>query len=119
MDSNWVKVYESPYDVRDEEKLWLHELLGDEGIEYQTEVTFGYMGIKNPVAHYTLETYVQRCDEDAVIGFIDEYNDEENIVFDQDDFDELSEGLLQVTCPECKEEHDMDYAKCPYCGYLY
>lgn len=25
--------------------------------------------------------------------------------------------LEQVICPSCNKEHDLDYPKCPYCGY--
>ena len=27
--------------------------------------------------------------------------------------------LPQRTCPKCGAEHDLDYPKCPLCGYVY
>ena len=27
--------------------------------------------------------------------------------------------IPQVRCPRCKQMHDMDYPKCPFCGYDY
>ena len=27
--------------------------------------------------------------------------------------------IAQVLCPRCKQMHDMDYPKCPFCGHDY
>lgn len=32
---------------------------------------------------------------------------------------EGEDEILQVVCPECGASHDMDYPKCPECGYKY
>ena len=32
---------------------------------------------------------------------------------------EEEEQIAQVHCPRCKQSHDMDYPKCPFCGYDY
>ena len=26
-------------------------------------------------------------------------------------------GIKKITCPNCKNKHDMDYPKCPYCKH--
>ena len=33
--------------------------------------------------------------------------------------DESEDRMAQVTCPVCGRQHDMDYPKCPFCGYDY
>lgn len=32
---------------------------------------------------------------------------------------EERDHMAQVTCPRCGKRHDMDYPKCPFCGYDY
>ena len=32
---------------------------------------------------------------------------------------EGEDEILQVVCPECGTSHDLDYPKCPECGYKY
>ncbi len=27
------------------------------------------------------------------------------------------QGIMQITCPHCGKQYDMDYPKCPYCGH--
>ena len=33
--------------------------------------------------------------------------------------EETEDRIAQVRCPRCKQMHDMDYPKCPFCGYDY
>ena len=33
--------------------------------------------------------------------------------------EDLGDRIAQITCPRCKQKHDMDYPKCPHCGYRY
>lgn len=33
--------------------------------------------------------------------------------------DEAEDQIAQIHCPRCKQMHDMDYPKCPHCGYDY
>ena len=33
--------------------------------------------------------------------------------------DEEEGRIAQIACPRCKQMHDMDYPKCPFCGYDY
>ena len=30
--------------------------------------------------------------------------------------DEHEDQIMQIACPNCGENYDMDYPKCPYCG---
>ena len=32
---------------------------------------------------------------------------------------ETEDQIAQVRCPDCKQMHDMDYPKCPFCGHDY
>jgi len=33
--------------------------------------------------------------------------------------EETEDRIAQVSCPRCKQMHDMDYPKCPFCGHKY
>ena len=33
--------------------------------------------------------------------------------------EETEDQIAQVSCPRCKQKHDMDYPKCPFCGHKY
>ena len=33
--------------------------------------------------------------------------------------EEFEDRIAQVRCPRCKQMHDMDYPKCPFCGHDY
>ncbi len=33
--------------------------------------------------------------------------------------EEFEDKIAQVRCPHCKQMHDMDYPKCPFCGHDY
>ena len=39
--------------------------------------------------------------------------------FESLEAEEAEDGIAQVCCPRCKRMHDMDYPKCPLCGYDY
>ena len=31
--------------------------------------------------------------------------------------DENADSIRQTNCPDCRQIHDIDYPKCPFCGY--
>lgn len=39
--------------------------------------------------------------------------------FEPFDEDESEDQIAKVSCPRCKQMHDMDYPKCPHCGHDY
>lgn len=39
--------------------------------------------------------------------------------FSFEPLEEQEDRIAQVRCPRCKQMHDMDYPKCPFCGYDY
>jgi len=36
-----------------------------------------------------------------------------------DEKESTSEGMPQVTCPNCGQQHDFDYPRCPFCKHTY
>ncbi len=41
-----------------------------------------------------------------------------NLINKADSLDNAPQ-IAQVTCPKCKETHDIDYPNCPFCGFRY
>ena len=39
--------------------------------------------------------------------------------FEPTESEEEEYQIPQVQCPRCKQMHDMDYPKCPFCKYDY
>ncbi len=64
----------------------------------------------------SLKVDVYMCPQCGKIEFFDAdfaYRAEE------DGFDEDVDMLPQNVCPECGTSHDIDYPRCPNCGYSY
>ena len=65
------------------------------------------MGVLNNIFAGSMEVEIHVCSECSKIEF---YANSANT---------YSDALPQNKCPRCGKEHDFDYPKCPFCGYLY
>jgi len=98
-------------------RMWLHDILDDEGILYRVEIAGYYVTRKRFVEIQRI--YVENKNQKKVRRLISEFNNKNNIV--QEDIDEgsmcdnIEDGLPQIKCPSCGKEIDFDYTRCPYC----
>ena len=53
-----------------------------------------------------MEVDIYSCEECGKIEFYHTEHQEKN-------------GIAQTQCPKCAKKHDIDYPKCPFCGYKY
>ena len=104
------------YECKGLERSWLVDLLDDQRIPYKIEVVPCWDGVKYAKYSENQAVYVEEIYEKIVKDYIDEYNNEENYVFE--DIAEGTDDILpQIKCPSCETEIDFDYPKCPFCGH--
>ena len=100
------------------QRMWLHDILDDEGIPYQVVVK-GYWAGRRVYAESQF-IYVKKKHADKVEQLINEFNDLGNSVPENTDEMLASEnyvdGIPQIKCPSCGREIDFDYNKCPFCN---
>lgn len=111
-----VKIYEvANKDIRERvrERMWLHDVLDDNNIQYRIEIV-GYWSKRK--YYEKQQIFVKKEHETAVRRYIAEYN--KNIVEEIDEenmADDIEDGLPQIKCPSCGREIDFDHIKCPFC----
>jgi len=102
------------------QRMWLHDILDDEGIPYQV-VIMGYWAARRKYAEDQF-IYVEEKHELKTKRLIKAFNDSDHVSGDFSD-EETSpknyvDGILQKKCTSCGKEIDFDYHKCPYCKAL-
>ena len=98
-------------------RMWLHDLLDDNGIPYLVEIASVWLGRRN---HGEVQfIYVEKKDRRAAFGLIKEFKNAPQIrpgnVDDAFLLDSSKEAFPQTKCSACGKEFDFDYVKCPHC----
>lgn len=99
------------------QRMWLHDILDDEGIPYQVVIKSYWAARKK----YTEDQfiYIEEKHEKKVKRLIKEFKNLNNCVLEVSDTEsspeKYTDGVLQVKCTSCGKEIDFDYHKCPYC----
>jgi septum site-determining protein MinD len=113
-----VKIYEikpsktvSAETIRN--RMWLHDMLDDEGIQYKVDIT-GYWATRKKFLE-AQSIYVEPQNRRKTRELIIAYKDPENIISEKEIAMDFVDGVLQKICPTCSEEIDFDYPKCPHC----
>ena len=99
--------------IRD--RMWLHDLLDDNGILYHIE-SGSMNGSKDLIEAQNI--YIQKEDAEKAVFLINNFHDTNNIINDTSGDDDLivsDDGIPQKICSACGEEIDFDYHKCPHC----
>ena len=91
-------------------------LLRRSGIKYMVRFLQKKLGMKYPRTYYAMQIFVppERAEEAYEL-----LNQEDVSPEYEAEFLDGEGGLPQITCPECGDTHDMDWPKCPECGYKY
>ena len=103
--------------VRD--RMWLHDLLDDNGIPYHIEIV-GYWPSRRRFAEKQY-IYVEKSRRNEAMSLISAYNNPANFINEGPDGAErnitenIIGGVPQKICPSCGKEVDFDYHKCPFC----
>ena len=114
------------YETGDVERSWLHDALDDQSIPYKIEITpDSYGNVFRLKLRFIQSVYVEERDKAAALllvkEFEKEFDREDNIIpieqADEDLVDDPDGAMPQMTCPNCGEEIDFDYAKCPLCNH--
>jgi len=90
-------------------RIWVHDLLDDNGIQYKIEER----GIDAQCI------FVEKKDEEHAKSLIDEFYSSGNIARELTDKTYISAGMVsgvsQIECPSCRRSIDFDHHKCPHC----
>jgi len=111
-------VMQSPFIAKEavRNRMWLHDLLDDNGVPYYIEVD-SRRGSKELVE--TQHIYVEKRNVGKAIYLIKKYTEADNIVRNNPDEDGdtvvSEDGIPQKKCPACGRDIDFDYQKCPHC----
>jgi len=99
------------------QRIWLHDILDDEGILYQIVIK-GYWASRKTYAENQF-IYIEKKHRKKVKQLIQEFRDPSNSVMEIPDAetspDDFVDGVLQIKCPSCGKKIDFDYTKCPHC----
>ena len=114
---DWVVVstaeYPATQDV-DEIQAEYRALLDKNRIAYMVSFLQKKAGYRYPKTYYAMQIFVPPGRAKEVHKLLEYEIEQANInIFEQDG------GLVQITCPECGDIHDMDFPKCPECGHRY
>ena len=116
---NIYVVKQSHYQAREtvRQKMWLHDILDDEGIPYQV-VIMGYWATRRKYAEDQF-VYVEKKNEikakRLIKSFIDSDSVAEGVSDEETSPENFVDGIPQKKCSSCSEEIDFDYHKCPFC----
>jgi len=104
-------------------RIWLHDVLDDNGIPYKIEIAQYLIGGGKLITYKEKQcVHVAQRDVDTVRGLIREYENTDNLVPEDLEagqaIDRTEDGLPQIQCPACGKDIDLDYAKCPLCNYI-
>ena len=78
---NWIEVLE--YNQKEKERIeWLFELLEEEKIPYKEERKEEWSGHKMPIYQQNVIVYVPREYKEKVEGFLKQYDNPSNIVYE-------------------------------------
>jgi len=98
-------------------RMWLHDVLDDNGIPYRIEIV-GFW----PTRKKFVETqciFVEKHNMNRALMLIREYNDPRNMVVEAPDEAtkdlRAADGMPQKICVSCGMKIDFDYRKCPLC----
>jgi len=111
-------VMQSPFIAKESvrNRMWLHDLLDDNGVPYYIEVN-SRRGSKELVE--TQHIFVEKKNAGKAVFLLKKFNEAENIVRVNPDEDSNAvisdDGIPQKKCPTCDRDIDFDYHKCPYC----
>ena len=99
------------------QRIWLHDILDDEGIPYQVVIKSYWVSRKKYAEDQFI--YVEEKHSKKAKRLIKAFNNPENIVSEVSGTESSPEnyvnGVLQIKCSSCGEEIDFDYHKCPLC----
>jgi len=99
------------------QRMWLHDILDDEGIPYRVVIK-SYWATRRKFAEDQF-IYVEEKHSKKAKRLIKAFNNSDNAVSeipeDETSTENYIDGVLQVKCPSCGKEIDFDNYKCPYC----
>jgi len=99
------------------QRMWLHDILDDNGIQYQVEIN-AYWAARKRFSEVQC-IYVEEENAKKARSLIKEYNNPENWIAEnaggENTGDVMLDGIPQKTCQSCGETIDFDYHKCPHC----
>jgi len=102
------------------QRMWLHDILDDEGIPYQVVIKSFWISRKRCAEDQFI--YVKEEHKKKAKRLIKAFNDPENTVVENVEEESSPEiyvdGILQIKCPSCGRDVDFDYQKCPHCKAL-
>ena len=115
-----VKVYEisdKKISGINRQRMWLHDILDDNGILYRVEFSGYWAGRRKYVE--VQEIYVEEEHFNKVRRLIIAFHDPKNIVggdeYGEKTLDAVKNGIPQAKCSSCGNEVDFDFYICPYC----
>ena len=116
---NVYVVQQSRYQGRDmvRQRMWLHDILDDEGIPYQVVIKSRWSNRKryNEDQFIYVEEKYERKAKKLIKAFAGQNNTVPEIHDNEASPENYKDGILQVKCVSCGDEIDFDYSKCPSC----
>jgi len=97
-------------------RMWLHDLLDDEGIPYQVVIKGYWAGRRKYFEDQFIN--VEKKHEKKAKRLINEFKDTKVALESPEDISVVNyvDGIPQIKCPSCNKEIDFDYNKCPFCN---
>ena len=90
-------------------RMWLHDVLDDNGIRYQIEHKGGDEQV----------IYVRNANKERALSLMTAYESSagvaQELTKEYDMSPHMLNGIAQINCPSCNELIDFDHHKCPYC----
>ena len=103
------------------QRMWLHDILDDEGIPYQVVIQSFWVSRKKYSLHQSI--FVEDKNRKTAKRLIKAFMNADDVIpdFAEDDStqDNYVDGVLQKKCPSCNKDVDFDYHKCPHCKKLF
>ena len=99
-------------------RMWLHDILDNEGIPYQVVIKGYWSGLRVYAEDQFIN--VEKKHRRKAKRLIKEFTDSNNAVAEIPEDDNADgnyvDGIPQIKCSSCNREIDFDYHKCPFCG---